>query len=153
MLKRSVRPGAAAPGPEAATPPARVHLGPLERELLEWLWTRGDAATVRDACAAFAPHAYTTLMTTLDRLHRKEVLERHRRGRAFAYRPRWSRTQWISERASREFGDLLASGAGREAILSHFVNAVGRQDARMLDELDSLVQAERQRLRGAEEDE
>ncbi|MDE2294997.1 MAG: BlaI/MecI/CopY family transcriptional regulator [Gammaproteobacteria bacterium] len=131
----------------------RARLGPLESELLEWLWERGRAATVRDACAAFPQHAYTTLLTTFDRLHRKKILARDRHGRAFAYAPRFSRTQWLGERASREFGDLLASGAAGAAILSHFVSAVGRQDARMLDELDSLVQAERRRLRGDREEE
>ncbi len=153
MTKRDPPNHPTAPRDEAAPRPKRVQLGPLEGELLEWLWARGPAATVRDACAAFPQHAYTTLMTTLDRLHRKEVLQRGRHGRAFAYAPRFSRAQWIGERASREFGDLLAAGAGRAAILSHFVSAVGRQDARMLDELDSLVQAERRRLRDDRETE
>jgi predicted transcriptional regulator len=151
MSKRNRLPRAAAPPTEGTTQPAHRHLGPLEGELLAWLWERAGATTVRDACAAFPQHAYTTLMTTLDRLHRKQILERHRHGRAFAYAPRFSRAQWIGERASREFGDLFAAGAGRAAILSHFVSAVGRQDARMLDELESLVQAERRRLRGDRE--
>lgn len=151
MTKRTVPPCVAESQTEGSPRPTRMQLGPLERELLAWLWQRGSATRVRDACAAFPQHAYTTLMTTLDRLHRKEVLERHRHGRAFVYAPRFSRAQWIGERASREFGDLLATGAGRAAILSHFVSAVGRQDARMLDELDSLVQAERRRLRGDQE--
>ncbi len=153
MTKRDPPNHPTAPRTEAAPRPKRVRLGPLEGDLLEWLWARGATATVRDACAAFPQHAYTTLMTTLDRLHRKEVLQRNRHGRAFAYAPRFSRAQWIGERASREFGDLLAAGAGRAAILSHFVSAVGRQDARMLDELDSLVLAERRRLRDDRETE
>ncbi len=141
------------PTADAAPQPKRVQLGPLEGELLEWLWTRGSAATVREARAAFPEHAYTTLMTTLDRLHRKNVLERCRHGRAFAYAPRFSRAQWIGARASREFDDLLAAGGGHAMILSCFVNAVGRQDSRMLEELATLVQAERRRLRDDRETE
>lgn len=152
-MRRHVPSRAPAPPTEDAPRPARVRLGPLEVDVLEWLWGRSSSATVREACAAFPQHAYTTLMTTLDRLHRKRILERARHGRAFAYAPRLSRAQWIGERASREFGELLASGTARTAILSHFVNAVGRQDARMLEELDSLVRAARRRLRGEPEDE
>jgi len=51
-------------------------LGPLERRVIEVLWSRQDAACVRDLHSDFPEIAYTTLMTTLDRLHRKGVLDR-----------------------------------------------------------------------------
>jgi len=56
--------------------------GPLEWRVLEALWERGDAASVRDLQPRFSDIAYTTLMTTLDRLHRKGVLDRTKQGRA-----------------------------------------------------------------------
>ena len=61
--------------------------GALELRVLEALWRRGADASVRDLMPEFPQAAYTTLMTTLDRLHRKGVLERRKDGRAFHYRP------------------------------------------------------------------
>ncbi len=53
----------------------------------------------------------------------------------------------LGELISGHVADALdASGANR-AILSTLVRAVGRRDAALLDELDALVQAERERLK------
>jgi predicted transcriptional regulator len=126
-------------------------LGPLETKVLDVLWGSGRAVTVRHVLAAFPQLAYTTLMTTLDRLYRKGVLIRRRRGRAFVYEPRCSREQMLNELASNQFAHLLAAPGPRSAILSTLVHCVGRKDAALLDELDALVQAERTRLRMAGE--
>lgn len=126
-------------------------LGPLETKVLEALWGNGRAMTVRQVLAAFPELAYTTLMTTLDRLYRKGILIRRRRGRAFVYEPRCSREQMLNEAASNQFTDLLAAPCARSAILSMLVHCVGRKDAALLDELDALVQAERTRLKLTDE--
>jgi predicted transcriptional regulator len=126
-------------------------LGPLEAKVLELLWGKGRALTVRHVLPAFPELAYTTLMTTLDRLYRKGWLIRRQRGRAFAYEPRCSREQLLSELVSGQVTDLLAASGASTAILSTLVHCVGRQDAALLDELDALVQAERTRLQMADE--
>lgn len=125
--------------------------GPLETRVLNVLWGNGRAVTVRHVLAAFPELAYTTLMTTLDRLYRKGVLIRRRRGRAFVYEPRCSHEQMLKERASDQITNLLAAPDARSAILSTLVHAVCRNDATLLDELDALVQAERARLKSADE--
>ena len=117
--------------------------------MLELLWGKGRALTVRHVLPAFPALAYTTLMTTLDRLYRKGWLIRRQRGRAFAYEPRCSREQLLSELVSGQVTDLLAASGASTAILSTLVHCVGRQDAALLDELDALVQAERTRLQMA----
>jgi predicted transcriptional regulator len=122
-------------------------LGPLETNVLEHLWDHGRALTVRHVQIAFPDHAYTTLMTTLDRLYRKGFLVRRRLGRAFAYEPRCSRNELLSELVSGHVTDLLGACGAGTAILSTLVRAVGRTDAALLDELDILVQAERTRLK------
>jgi predicted transcriptional regulator len=126
-------------------------LGPLETKVLELLWGKGRAVTVRHVLPAFPKLAYTTLMTTLDRLYRKGVLVRSRRGRAFVYEPRCSREQMLNELVSGQVADLLAASTARTAVLSTLVHCVGRKDAALLDELDALVQAERTRLKMADE--
>src|SRR5262249_27786329 len=62
-------------------------LGKLERQVLEEAWRQGEVS-VRDIYRAFGERvAYTTLMTTLDRLFKKNLMERRKDGRAFLYAP------------------------------------------------------------------
>jgi predicted transcriptional regulator len=121
-------------------------LGPLETKLLEFLWVQPHAVTVREVQMALPELAYTTIMTTLDRLHRKTLLERYKDERAFTYRPRCTRDELLSELVSRHVTDLLGASQESTVVLSRFVHVVGGSDAALLDELDSLVQAERRRL-------
>jgi BlaI family transcriptional regulator, penicillinase repressor len=122
-------------------------LGPLETRLLELLWARTRAATVSEIRRALPELAYTTIMTTLDRLYRKGLLRREKDGRAFAYAPRYTRTELLSELISGHIADLLGAAEGGSALLSTLVRTVGRTDSGLLDELSALVQAERLRLR------
>jgi predicted transcriptional regulator len=126
-------------------------LGPLETKLLELLWAGKRALTVRHLHLAFPDLAYTTVMTTLDRLYRKGLLLRHKHGRAFAYEPRYAREELLSELISGHVIDLLGVSAESTVLLSTLVRAVGRTDAALLDELDALVQAERSRLKVEDE--
>ena len=87
-------------------------LGPLETRLLELLWSQRRPATVRHIRRALPQLAYTTIMTTLDRLYRKGLLLRHKDGRAFAYAARCTRAELLSELFSGHVADLL--GAAEE---------------------------------------
>jgi predicted transcriptional regulator len=129
----------------------RAALGDLERRVLDDLWRRGGECSVRDLHAAFTPPlAYTTLMTTLDRLHRKGLLERRKDGRAFLYRPRLTREQFEGRVASEMIDGLLGLvDAQPQPVLLSIVDAVGRRDAELLDELERLVREKRRALRGA----
>lgn len=102
-----------------------MRLGPLERRILTALWHRRTPARVKDLQPDFPGVAYTTLMTTLDRLHRKGMLEREREGRAFVYGTRVSRA---------------------ETVLSYLVEEIGQVDGEMLDALDQLVRERRREL-------
>ncbi|HUL75215.1 MAG TPA: BlaI/MecI/CopY family transcriptional regulator [Vicinamibacterales bacterium] len=122
-------------------------LGPLEWRVLEALWARQDDASVRDLQPDFRDIAYTTLMTTLDRLHRKGVLARTKQGRAFFYRPRFTRPEYESVRAADALQVALAGdGAALGPLLSFFVDAVSDRDQELLDELEALVRARRAAL-------
>jgi predicted transcriptional regulator len=121
--------------------------GPLEWRVLEALWDHDDEASVRDLQPRFSEIAYTTLMTTLDRLHRKGVLDRTKHGRAFKYATRHTRAELESSLAA---GALRAAIRGDEAtlrpLMSFFVDAVGERDEAMLKELESLIRARRAEL-------
>lgn len=115
--------------------------GALELRVLEALWRRGPA-TVRDICDDFPAAAYTTLMTTMERLHKKGVLQREKSGRAFIYQSVSTRAELESGLITRAIQPLLSSDSARP-VLSCFVDEVSRHDERLLDELERLVQEKR----------
>jgi predicted transcriptional regulator len=120
-------------------------LGPLERRVMEYLWGRSDAASVRDVRAAVnADLAYTTLMTTLDRLHKKGFLDRRRDGRAFVYAARQSRGEFDGGLLRRLLDGALAGGASAFPVLSSLVDSVDEHDHALLDELEELVRRKRE---------
>lgn len=94
-------------------------LGELEQLVMESIWLRGEASVrqVQDDLAAREP-AYTTVMTVMNRLAEKAVLERERRGRAFIYRPlQHGRAGFLRQQARLSarrlldrFGDLALAG-------------------------------------------
>lgn len=128
-------------------------LGPLELRVMEALWSRGEEARVRDLLDVFPGLAYTTLMTTLDRLHKKGFLTRKRFGRAFSYTPVSSRPRLEATVAGKAIDALVASFSHPSTfrpLLSSFVDAVSRRDELALDHLEEVVQARRRELRERE---
>jgi predicted transcriptional regulator len=125
----------------------RGSLGVLEREVMDAVWTAGEV-TVRDAQSRLPRRvAYTTVMTTLDRLFKKGLVLRTRAGKAFVYRAAGSRQQTEAAMASGVVTGLLAGGAAMP-ILSNLVDAVGRHEdaADLLDALEQMVRDTRRRL-------
>ncbi|MEO8725599.1 MAG: BlaI/MecI/CopY family transcriptional regulator [Acidobacteriaceae bacterium] len=117
-------------------------LGPLEREVMEVLWTDGEGC-VKDVAQRLArPLAYTTVMTTMDRLFKKGLLRRKKFERAFLYASKLTRAQWESERAGGVFAEFLAASSS-ELLLSSLVDAVGQHDPLLLEELENKVRAKR----------
>jgi predicted transcriptional regulator len=123
-------------------------LGSLERQVLERLWELGTDVSVRELQGAFDGLAYTTLMTTLDRLFKKGLLSRRRDGRAFLYRPRLSPEQLRRQVAADVIDGLL--GQDRESarpVISTFIDAVDERDHALLDELETLIRRKRRQGR------
>jgi predicted transcriptional regulator len=120
-------------------------LGSLERRVLDVLWSAEREASVRELQQAFeAELAYTTLMTTLDRLFKKGLLERRRDGRAFLYKPRVTRDQLRDGVAADVIDSLLgAGGETARPVISTFLDAVEERDAALLDELERLIRQKR----------
>jgi|SRR5215813_2718281 len=130
---------------------ASVALGKLERQVLDEAWRCGEVS-VRQVFISFNETvAYTTLMTTLDRLFKKRLLERRKDGRAFLYSPAVSPEEF--EHGIRE--DVIDGLLGREAeaiepVLACIVDAVSERDRELLDELDRLVREKKRQLRRLE---
>ena len=122
-------------------------LGPLEIHVMEVLWNSGEGS-VRDVVEKLDRKlAYTTVMTTLDRLFKKGLLERQKSERAFIYAPRVSNQEWERQRAGDLVAGLLAgSPPSRELLLSSLVDAVGKHDAHLLDRLEEKIRNKRKEL-------
>jgi predicted transcriptional regulator len=119
-------------------------LGRLEMSVMEILWARGEC-NVRDVVNLLErPLAYTTVMTTLDRLFKKDLLDRRKSERAFLYSPRLSHEEWQRERAGHLVAGFLAGPQpSRELLISCLVDAVGQHDRALLDELEKRIQEKR----------
>lgn len=130
--------------------PLDERFGALELRVLETLWARaGESAAVRDIEAQFPGIAYTTLMTTLDRLYRKGVLSRQKEGRRFRYTPNQTREQLLTDVADSALEAMLGARAAEyRPMMSFLVDAVRREDRDVLDSLDALI---RERRRAMEE--
>jgi predicted transcriptional regulator len=122
-------------------------LGSLEFRLMQILWSRGES-NVRDVIRQLdRPLAYTTVMTTLDRLYKKGLLDRRMPERTFLYSARMSREEWERNRAgSLVAGFLAGPPPARELLLSSFLEAVGQHDAELLDELEKRIRQKRKDL-------
>ena len=109
-------------------------LGHLETRVMDILWGRGES-TVRDVVDHLTkPLAYTTVMTTLDRLYKKGLLDRRKEERAFYYLPRHSRNEWELKRA--------------DTLISCLVDAAGSHDAALLQDLEDKIRLKRIEVEG-----
>lgn len=127
-------------------------LGALEQRVMEVLWRRAPLS-VRETQGELESQtalAYTTVMTTLDRLHKKKLLVREKDGAAFLYRPALGREAYLRALAEAAAAELLSEAAS--PVLAAFVDAAARVDAAHLDELERLIAARRSALKGERDD-
>jgi predicted transcriptional regulator len=105
--------------------------GDLEAVIMQRVWDHAQPVTVRDLVDELQREreiAYTTVMTTMDNLHRKGWLARVKDGKAYVYTATASRAEY-SARLMRE---ALDDGGDPEVVLSHFVAAMGGDESQAL---------------------
>lgn len=124
-----------------------TNLGPLEKEVMDIIWRNGEG-NVREVVSQMQRKlAYTTVMTTLDRLYKKGLLQRDKAERAYVYSPILSREDWSRNRAGEVMAGLLAGPMeSRSLLLSCLVDAVGTHDTTLLDDLERKIQEKREEL-------
>ncbi len=115
--------------------------GPLERRVMEQLWSDAEPRTVREVHAALSVSrrlAYTTVMTVLHRLAAKGLAVQHRTNRAHRYAAARSRDELVAS-LMLDALDQVDDPRVRLAVLVHFVESVGMEDLRALHRaLDDL---------------
>jgi predicted transcriptional regulator len=119
-------------------------LGQREQEIMRVLWKRGSVSVAQVAESLSITLAYTTVMTTLDRLFKKGLLNRHKQDRAFVYSPAITPGEVERQRAARLVQGLFAGSRERpELLVSCLVDAVNQYDSGLLDELESKIRSAR----------
>jgi len=122
--------------------------GPLEVQVLEAMWERNQPSSVHDIQACIPGCAYTTVMTTMDRLFQKGVLSREKRGRSFIYSTIRTRDAQIASIAESWFEVMLPSDTKLAGpVLSRFVDAVLKRDESLFLDLEEMLRDRRERLR------
>lgn len=113
---------------------------------MEEIWRR-DETSVRDIYRAFEERiAYTTLMTTLDRLYKKGLLHRRKDGKAFLYKSQVTRNELERGITVDVLEELITNTMEVKPILSCIVDSVSERDHELLDELERLVKEKREEL-------
>lgn len=117
-------------------------LGPLERVVMDALWNMSAEApeaafTAREVAEHSPGHAYTTILTVLDRLARKGVVRRLRDGRSHHYLATGTRESYVAELMH----DALAATDNRVAALVRFAESVSPSEGVLLREVLERLEA------------
>jgi predicted transcriptional regulator len=105
--------------------------GDLESVIMHMVWDHDSPVTVRELLGELRQEraiAYTTVMSTMDNLHRKGWLARAKDGKAYRYTATASREEY----SARLMAEALAGGGDTELVLSHFVAEMGGQESEVL---------------------
>jgi predicted transcriptional regulator len=98
---------------------------------MERLWSADDPLTVRDVFADLVTRreiAYTTVMSTMDNLHRKGWLNRTREGKAYSYWPTMTREQ----RSANLMRDAFQTGGDADLVLNFFLEQMSDEESARL---------------------
>ena len=121
-------------------PVLRVIPGPLETRVMEVLWARGECCGRQVMQGLDQKVAYTTVMTTLSRLHKKKLVHRRMRDRGYLYSASVSCQEWKNKVAQEVVAKLLAGPqTSRELLVTCLLEAVRRQDPVLLAEVERMT--------------
>jgi predicted transcriptional regulator len=108
--------------------------GELEAVVMDRVWSREGKTAVRQVfedLKAQREIAYTTVMSTMDNLHRKGWLTRERSGKAFLYWPTLTREEY----GARLMRDALDSGGDPDLVLTHFLEQMSDEESARLHDV------------------
>ena len=113
-----------------------LELAPLELDCMTALWLLGEGTVreIRETLAPRRPRAYTTIMTIMDRLTQKGIVERQRTGRAWKYRANLSKEAARAHAVAQVVENFF--GGSMEELLAQMTDANGR---RLADRAESIA--------------
>lgn len=119
-----------------------LELAPLELDCMTALWLLGEGTVreIRETLAPRRPRAYTTIMTIMDRLAQKGIVERQRTGRAWKYRANLSKEDARAHAVAQVVENFF--GGSMEELLAQMAGANGRRPAVRADAGSAIVPEE-----------
>jgi predicted transcriptional regulator len=105
--------------------------GDLEAVVMDEVWSSDHTVTVRNVFDELTTHrdiAYTTVMSTMDNLHRKGWLTRERSGKAYVYRATMTR----EERSANLMSEAFHTGGDTDLVLSYFLGKMKPEESERL---------------------
>ena len=126
----------------------KIRLGSLEQRLLAAMWKRPDGITIRELRDhADIGRAYVTIMTTLNRLRKKGLVDRiaveGAKVLTFRYVSRFTMAEVEQDVASNAIRHVLGLGVTGQLLLSRIVEEISEHDAELIEELGRLVDEKR----------
>jgi predicted transcriptional regulator len=104
-------------------------LGELERRVMDVLWgSMGTPMTGRQVADQLPDRAYTTVLTILERLRRKNLVERTTDEKVHRFEATASRETYMAELMV----EALGSAQDRQAVLVRFAEVVSPEEAVVL---------------------
>jgi len=123
-----------------------VIIGPLEREVLDVIWEVGEADVSAVLPRLSMRRAYTTVMTTLNRLVQKGLLNRRKGTREYIYCAVQNRDELERERVA-EFVKAFVNADGRQSHhIRCLIDLACETDESILDALERSIQLKREEL-------
>lgn len=114
--------------------------GELEADILGVLWGADRPLTPGEVNELLGGQlAYTTVMTVLTRLWKKDLAVRKPHGRGFAYSAAISESELTTQRMS----ETLAGASDRALVLTKFVHSLPKRDISHLRRLLGHLEGER----------
>nr|WP_285851137.1 BlaI/MecI/CopY family transcriptional regulator [Sporosarcina aquimarina] len=113
--------------------------GPLEAKILDVLWNDGER-TIKEVQQALEKEKVTnfnTVMTVMNRLTEKGVLQKRTEGRSSLYKPVTSRTEFLNTQ-SREMTNELMEEFG-SVVVSHMLDALEDVDDDLVAKLEKKI--------------
>ena len=115
--------------------------GPLEANIMEYLWDNDEQSikSVQQSLELDKPINFNTVMTVMNRLVEKGILEKRSEGRLSLFRPVQSKAEFLEEQSKKLTENLLDEFGG--AVISHMLDAMKDADQGLIEKLEQKIQA------------
>ncbi|MEK5641817.1 transcriptional regulator [Paenibacillus rhizosphaerae] len=114
--------------------------GPLEAKVMDVIWSRLEAVTIKQVNAKISedkPMSFNTIMTVMNRLVDKGILQKKLQGKSYVYSPVLTKEQFLEEQ-SKELSYDLVKEFGSRAV-AHMIDAMEQVDPDLLDQLEKQI--------------
>ncbi|MGE7906454.1 BlaI/MecI/CopY family transcriptional regulator [Peribacillus sp. NPDC094092] len=115
--------------------------GPLEANIMEYLWNKDEESikSVQQSLELDKPINFNTVMTVMNRLVEKGILEKRSEGRLSLFRPVQTKAEFLEEQSKKLTENLLDEFGG--SVISHMLDAMKDADQGLIEKLEQKIQA------------